>query len=76
MMGVDDPRLAQRTRQTWREGVRGMAAEPGHCAQRSDPQSTCLLHHTAMATKRDQLTVDLSRQSARQLERVAFTTAE
>jgi len=29
-----------------------------------------------MATKRDQLAVNLARQRARQLERVAFTTAE
>jgi hypothetical protein len=76
MMGVDDPCPAQRTWQPWREWVGRVAAQPAHSAQRADPQSRCLLEHTAMATKRDQLAVDLARQSARQLERVAFTTAE
>jgi hypothetical protein len=76
MMGVDDPSAAQRTPQTWRERVRRMAAQPTHGAQRSDPQSTSLMHHTAVATKRDQLAVDLSRQGTCQLEWIAFTTAE
>jgi len=76
MMGVDDPRTAQRSPQAWREWVRGMAVQPARGAQRSDPQSTNLVHHLASATKRDQLAVDVSRESACQLERVAFTTAE
>jgi hypothetical protein len=76
MMGVDDPRTTQRTPQAWRDWVRGMAAQPARGTQRSDPQSTNLVHYTPTATKRDQLALDLSAQSARQLEWVAFTTAE
>jgi hypothetical protein len=76
MMGVDDSCTTQRTHQTWREGMRGMAPHPTQGAQRADPQSTRLLHHTAMPTKRDQLTLDMSHQSSRQLEWIALTTAE
>jgi len=76
MMGMDDPRAAQRTRKTRRERVCRMPAQPAHSAQRSDPQSATFLFHTALATKRDQLAVDMARQRPRQLERIAFTAAE
>ena len=76
MMGMYDPRAAQRSRQTWRERMRGMAAQPTIGAQRTDPQSTRFLDHTAKATKRDQLAVDLSGQGTRQLEWITLTTTE
>jgi plasmid stabilization system protein ParE len=76
MMGVDDPRAAQRSHQTWRERMRRMAAQPTIGAQRTDPQSTRFLDHTAKATKRDQLAVDLSGQGTRQLEWITLTTTK
>ncbi len=76
MMGVDDPRAAQRPQQAWRERVGRMPAQPPKRAQGADAQSTIFVRYPALATKRDQLAFDLARQCPRQLERVALPTAE
>jgi len=76
MMSVDDGRAAQRTEQTRRDRMRGVAAQPAKRGQRSDAQSAGLLHDTAPPTERDQLAVDLSSQRSRQLEWITLAAAE
>jgi len=76
MMGVDDARATQRSYQSWRERMCGMAAQPAKGAQRADSQTPSLVDQTALPTKSDQLAVDVAGQRSRQLEWITLTTAE
>jgi hypothetical protein len=76
MMGVDDVGSSERGEQPGRERVRRVAAQVKQGAQRAAPQATRLDLDSGMAAKGQQLTLDVRRQGAGELEWVAFAAAE
>jgi glycosyltransferase involved in cell wall biosynthesis len=76
LMGMDDVGPGKRPTEPERERMGGMAAEEGDGAEDADPEAAGIAPGARLAGEGDELTVDVARQRAGELEGVAFTTPE
>jgi glycosyltransferase involved in cell wall biosynthesis len=75
-MRMHDVGPGKRRTESERDGVGGMVAEERARAEESDPQATGIAPRARLPGEGDELAVDLARQRAGELERIAFTTPE
>lgn len=76
MMGVHDVGPSQRSQQTGRKWMGRMAAEGSERAQDADREASGLGHQRWTRPEGDELTLDVRRQGASQLQRISLAATE
>jgi glycosyltransferase involved in cell wall biosynthesis len=76
MVRVDEVRLSERTTEPKRERMGGVTANQSDAAKHPDTEAARVAPSARGPAERDQLAIDMSRERAAELERIALTAAE